>query len=635
MKKTIKKSYFLMLKKLILSLFIVLTGQMLYSKDTSLKTPELIPYRKANKWGYYDKNKNIVSECKYDEAYPFKDGLARVRINYQWGFIDKSLKEVIPCQYFGARDFSEGLAAVEGKGGWGYIDTNGRVVIPFTYYEADSFSDGLALVKLKLKGTEALFNSYKIMFIDKNGKTVINKNHIYVEKSFSDGLLRVKRNTGLLNSGNEKFGYIDKTGKEVIECKYEEAFNFSGGVAPVKEETENNKYRWVCINKKGEIVLTNNAIVRFHTGFYNGKAIVTIENENSKFEDFIIDTNGNKIRSIKLDYIIAGDFFEGLAPIRVPYDKYSSGFYRYGFIDINGDIKIQPDYDYIVSPFKNGLAVVKLNDIEFYIDRDGYEYRGATLIPYKKSKKWGFCDKNKKIVIVPQYNFAYPFYEDVTLVEISNKWKLIDQEGNEITQLKYDLAFFFSEGLAPVRKDDKWGFINTSGVEVIPLKYDYARVFSEGLAAVCISNKWGYINKKGEEVIPFIYEKTYNFYEGFGRVIYDGRNYYVDHKNKLYNYNNISSITYDVLFLFSEKDGETGFYGKSKLIRGYENALPFFDGLAPVSKNKKWGYINKEGNLVIPIKYDSAWQFFDGLALVFLSNKGFYIDDHGNEYWED
>jgi hypothetical protein len=61
----------------------------------------------------------------------------------------------------------------------------------------------------------------------------------------------------------------------------------------------------------------------------------------------------------------------------------------------------------------------------------------------------------------------------------------------------------------------------------------------------------------------------------------------------------------------------------------------FSEGLARVELNGKWGYIDKEGKEVIPIKYDWARSFSEGLACVKLNGKWGYIDKEGKEYFEN
>jgi hypothetical protein len=55
--------------------------------------PELIPYRKGDKWGFCDRNKKIVIPIKYDLVWPFSEELAAVKLNGKLGYIDKEGKE--------------------------------------------------------------------------------------------------------------------------------------------------------------------------------------------------------------------------------------------------------------------------------------------------------------------------------------------------------------------------------------------------------------------------------------------------------------------------------------------------------------------------------------------------------------
>lgn len=56
----------------------------------------------------------------------------------------------------------------------------------------------------------------------------------------------------------------------------------------------------------------------------------------------------------------------------------------------------------------------------------------------------------------------------------------------------------------------------------------------------------------------------------------------------------------------------------------------FSEGLTPVEKDSKWGYINEKGEMVIHPKFDSAMSFSEGLAQVRQDGKMNFIDKKGN-----
>ena len=70
----------------------------------------------------------------------------------------------------------------------------------------------------------------------------------------------------------------------------------------------------------------------------------------------------------------------------------------------------------------------------------------------------------------------------------------------------------------------------------------------------------------------------------------------------------------------------------------YEDAQAFSEGLAAVQKNGKWGYINEDGEVVIPFEYDIAFVFNEGLAVVGLLESNYeqevYDWDGDDEYSE-
>jgi hypothetical protein len=173
---------------------------------------------------FIDTTGNIKIPFKYGRAnftnYPvaFNDGLAPVlEPGSRSGFIDVSGNIVLPMSYISAVQFSEGLAAVqfdspEGKKA-AYIDINGNVIIELDYalfenYSELMFSEGLAPMITKTS------NGIKFMYMDKSGQIAIDT-VFDVAKSFHNGLAPV-----VPSDGRMKFGYIDKSGNEVLPAEY-------------------------------------------------------------------------------------------------------------------------------------------------------------------------------------------------------------------------------------------------------------------------------------------------------------------------------------------------------------------------------------------------------------------------------
>ncbi|MHC5054768.1 MAG: WG repeat-containing protein [Planctomycetota bacterium] len=109
----------------------------------------------GQKWGLIDKTGRIAVEPRFDGAYEFSEGLARVylRGKRQYGYIDKTGRYVIEPRFAEAGDFHEGLARVRLEktvpyygmdDRWGYIDRTGKLVIEARYNGLGDFSNGLA-----------------------------------------------------------------------------------------------------------------------------------------------------------------------------------------------------------------------------------------------------------------------------------------------------------------------------------------------------------------------------------------------------------------------------------------------------------------------------------------------------------
>lgn len=219
-------------------------------------------------------------------------------------------------------------------------------------------------------------------------------------------------------------------------------------------------------------------------------------------------------------------------------------------------------------------------------------------------------------------------------------------EGLAKAVVNYDEVCDFHEGLARVYKGDKYGFIDKMGNEVIPCVYEQLMEadpnFHDGLALVHQGEKYFFINKEGKEAFPYNYDTGLNFSDGLALVRKDRKCGYIDTKG-----NEVIALTdkyygtsfHDGLAAVGNNDGKYGFIDKKG-----ELVIPmsfdvdeggvtseFHEGYAVVCKNEKYGYIDKSGKEVIPCNYDAVFNFSEGMALVIKEGKFGFIDAKGKE----
>lgn len=295
-------------------------------------------------------------------------------------------------------------------------------------------------------------SGYSWGYINTSGKYVVNP--VYDDADyFYCGLAKVVQ--------DDKTGYINSRGKTVVELKYVDGTKFSGGLAFVSEDCEPIK----CINTSGKVKFSLDEIERAYP--YN-EGLARIETPSRKYG--FIDTEGRIV--IDTVYTEAGHFSEGL--VFVSKDDWS------GFVDDKGNTVFEVDA-YKPYEYKEGLVV-----------HHGREY-----------SDYGYLDKKGKIAIDHQFYGADSFSEGLACVESGyDNYGFINKKGRMVINPQYEQAESFSNGLAVVRKAGKYGYIDTKGRERIKPVYHEAFSFIGDYAFVQGEDyKYGLINKKGKYVV--------------------------------------------------------------------------------------------------------------------------------------
>jgi hypothetical protein len=258
----------------------------------------------------------------------------------------------------------------------------------------------------------------------------------------------------------------------------------------------------------------------------------------------------------------------------------------WGYITTSGTIYIAPQFD-SASPFSCGIAVVSSNQTEHK-----------------------FIDKLGKTVIAGPFAEARSCTDSLFFARKRDEfnYRLFNYSGKEIDVKKtYKEVFPFKNGCAIVRNAKGiWTIINTKG-EVLYEDADCSHIAgpSEGMYAFRKNGKWGFIDSTFKVIVPPILDSYTPFKEGYSRV-------------QEYNGN----------WMLLNKTGKA-----LKWSKGYKAIGKFEGGLLPVKNGNLWGYININGELVIPMSFLAARPFKEGVAMVksdqglwgYIGNKGEWI----------
>ena len=399
--------------------------------------------KKDGKYGYIDVNGNVVLNFEYDHAEDFIGKVCRVKKDgkyytlYDNGNEIKQLDyEIIDLEYPTHRDtvFKDGMAVVRKDGKYGYIDENMKIVIDFQYDEAYEFSEGLARVK----------KDNKEYFIDKTEKIVIDMNGTKpLAKTFSDGLLPTYY--------KEKHFFINKSGK-IVSKSYDDVYDCSDGMAMVKN---GDKYGFV--DNTGKLVI--DLIYEFGTGYFQNGYAVAIKNKKYG----LIDKTGEVIIDFKYDYLSQSTnalYYATKDEKKIYIDKNENVYTsvvgcdngwtkcskdgKAGFLDEKGDIAIKFELDY-AGTFHDGITCARKDGKFGVIDLKGqfkaaeqeiedcWSTQSEDAFCVKIGGKWGFIDaKTAKLIIEPQFDSYSNFYDQRALVKKNGKLAFINKEGQVV-----------------------------------------------------------------------------------------------------------------------------------------------------------------------------------------------------------
>ena len=389
---------------------------------------------------------------------------------------------------------------------------------------------------------------------------------------------------------NNKWGVIDENGDTVIEPSYEEMI--------------------IIPDSKTDIFLCTYD-VNYDTGEYSTKAL---DSENKE-----IFTEYTKIEAIS-NYDENNNLWYENNVLKVQKDG------KWGAINFSGETVLNAEYDSIqaIPGVENALLIQKqgkygVSDREGSIildpnyvevtnlgktNRDGYIVKDDTGL-------YGIIDSSKKVILQNQYQEIEKVYgNDLYVVTQDGSQKLVNSNGEDVLTQGFDQISSIlktkDQGVIYIL-NGKYGVMSLTGEVLIEAQYDNLVEAKSNIFIATKGNSKGIVDIENAEKVPFNYQsisynETGDIYvaedESFNSNILNS-NFDVQQTGMLIEINTESG------YFELRQDDEYKYYNfrfeeKDKTEILTNNTL-FLD-----KKDNKYGYLDKDGNVVVEYIYDDA-----------------------------
>lgn len=419
---------------------------------------------------------------------------------------------------------------------WGVIDELGNIVIDPSYAEMIIIPDSKKDVFLCTYDIDYDNNTYKTKALNSKNEEILTdyeqvetiqnidkNNNLWYEAN----VLKVEK--------NGKYGIIDLSGKELLPCEYDSVTALEG----VKNSLK--------ISKEGKFGIANT----------EGKVIVTVEYADiqgmgtDNKEGFIVKSNDGK----------------------------------YGIVDFSNNKILETKYDEVVKIYGNGFYVVKQNENQVLVDKDGIEVLKSGFdeiiailkntengVIYKKNDKYGIMKTTGEVTLEASYDELKETKSGILIAKKDGKYGVIDLENNSKVEFKYNAISYNEKADLYITENENFNNEILDNAYTVKLTGILIDLDSEkGYLELRQDNEYKYYNFKFEE------KKEADIF------------------------------TSNTLFL-SKKDGKYGFIDKEgKVVVDYiydDATSQNIYGYAGVKKDGKWGVVDNKGTLIQEPTYD-------------------------------
>ena len=493
---------------------------------------------------------------------------------------------------------------------------------------------------------------------------------------------------------NGKSGIIDKTGKVIIEPKYN-TIKLPNPKKPIficiyDYNAVSGEYKTKVLNEKNEEILKNyenvntidikevvssipyeKTVLQYQKdgkyGIINfeGKSIIKpiyeeirnmpyregelIVKKQGKYG--VVSINGGKLLDCKYDYITGDNYYSEEKKYEL--DGYivglnnEDGKMQYGYINNKREQILDVEFDkiyrmndvkddeniYLLAEKDGKIQLYKNNKLLLDNNYQSINYsEDSKLLILQKDGRYGVTDLNgKQILRVDYEQIRIP--GDYIIAIKDGKQVIFDLVGTQKENLAYtNILKTENENYnITVDKNDKYGVINKDGNILIGNKYNYIQYLYDNYFIVGgETGKSGIINDKGEEILPIKYEVIQKLDKNnivqamVGNVL----ELYSKEMNNIVSMEN-GKIEINDEYIKVYSNNQTTYVSNDGTLK--TNFEIFNNNIFASEREGKWGFVNKDNNVVVDYQYDKVTEVNElGFAGIKKDGKWGVIDGKAN-----
>lgn len=389
---------------------------------------------------------------------------------------------------------------------------------------------------------------------------------------------------------NNKWGVINSNGDIVIDPSYAEMIIVPNSKKDIFLCTfdvnyDDGTYKTKALNGKNEEIFTSYEQIEAITNIdenqnlsYNGQVLRV--QKQGKYG--LINMDGTEILPCEYEEIKALQGVENAILLQ------KEG--KYGIVNNEGKTLIEPNYVEI-----QGLG----------------KEASQGFIVKNQEEKYGIIDISNKQVLETKYDAISKIHKgDYYVVTENGKQKVVKKDGTEILNGEYDeiVAILKNPENGIIYKDnEKYGLMNLEGTKIIAENYDDLKEAKTGTFIVKQKDNYGIIDQEGKTLVEVKY-KGINYNEKADIYITEDENY----NNEILNGNYEIKLTGMVTNIDDERGyieikQEEGYkYYNFKFEEQKEADIFKTNTLFVSKKDGKYGFLDKDGNVVVDYIYDDA-----------------------------